>query len=151
MSEKLNDQHLNTWRRFITAHAKLIDSINREMLEADVIPLHWYDVLIELYEAPERRLRLSELARKVVLSKSGLTRLVDKLAEAGLLARQSSPEDGRGAYAVLTDAGLAAMRKAWPLYANGIQTYFAQHMSLEEAEIMAALFERMLQHDSKPS
>jgi DNA-binding MarR family transcriptional regulator len=148
MSEKLNNEYLNVWRRFITAHAKLIDNINREMVDADVIPLHWYDVLIELYEAPERRLRLSELARKVVLSKSGLTRLVDKLADAGLLARQSSPEDGRGAYAVLTDAGLDAMRKAWPSYADGIQTYFAQHMSLEEAEMMAALFERMLQHDS---
>jgi DNA-binding MarR family transcriptional regulator len=148
MSEKLDDQHLNAWQRFITAHAKLIDSINREMLEADVIPLHWYDVLIELYEAPERRLRLSELARKVVLSKSGLTRLVDKLAEAGLLARQSSPEDGRGAYAVLTDAGLAAMRQAWPIYARGIQSYFAKYLSEEEARIMAALFERMVQHDS---
>jgi DNA-binding MarR family transcriptional regulator len=148
MSEKLNDQHLNAWRRFITAHAKLIDSINREMLEADVIPLHWYDVLIELYEAPERRLRLSELARKVVLSKSGLTRLVDKLADAGLLARQSSPEDGRGAYAVLTDAGLASMRQAWPVYARGIQSNFAQYLSVEEAEIMVVVFERMLQHDS---
>ena len=147
MSEKLDDQHLNAWRRFITAHAKLIDSINREMLEADVIPLHWYDVLIELYEASERRLRLSELARKVVLSKSGLTRLVNKLAEAGLLARQSSPEDGRGAYAVLTDAGLAAMRQAWPVYAQGIQSYFAQYLSVEEAESVAALFERMVQHD----
>lgn len=148
MSEKLHDKHLNAWRRFITAHAKLIDSINSEMLEADVIPLHWYDVLIELYEAPEHRLRLSDLARKVVLSKSGLTRLVDKLAEAGLLARQSSPEDGRGAYAVLTDAGLAAMRQAWPVYARGIQSCFSQYLSLEEAEIMAALFERMVQHDS---
>jgi DNA-binding MarR family transcriptional regulator len=147
MSEKLDTQHLNAWRAFITAHAKLIDWINHEMVEADVIPLHWYDVLIELYEAPEHRLRLSELARKVVLSKSGLTRLVDKVEAVGLLARQSSPEDGRGAYAVLTEAGIEAMRKAWPIYAGGIQAYFAQHLTIGEAKIITDVFERILKVD----
>ena len=144
MTIKIDNQHLAAWRTFITAHATLIDFINRQMLEADVIPLHWYDVLIEVYEAPERRLRLSELARKVVLSKSGLTRLVDKLVEAGLLERQSSPEDGRGAYAVLTDTGLEAMRKAWPVYAQGIQDYFARHLDAGEAEIITQALGRML-------
>lgn len=144
MTIKLDDKHLAAWRAFITAHATLIDFINRRMLEADVIPLHWYDVLIEVYEAPERRLRLSELARKVVLSKSGLTRLVDKLVEAGLLERQSSPEDGRGAYAVLTDTGLEVMRKAWPVYAQGIHDYFAQHLSADETHIMTQALGRML-------
>jgi DNA-binding MarR family transcriptional regulator len=149
MTTKLNNQHLAAWRAFITAHSTLIDLINREMQNADVIPLHWYDVLIEVYEAPEHRLRLSELARKVVLSKSGLTRLVDKLVEAGLLERQSTPEDGRGAYAVLTDAGLEAMRKAWPIYAQGIQQYFAEYLSIEEADILAKAFERMLKAPSE--
>jgi DNA-binding MarR family transcriptional regulator len=144
MTIKLDDKYLAAWRAFITAHATLIDSINRRMLDADVIPLHWYDVLIEVYEAPERRLRLSELARKVVLSKSGLTRLVDKLAEAGLLVRESSPEDGRGAYAVLTENGLEAMRKAWPVYAQGIHDYFAQHLDADEAQIMTQALGRML-------
>jgi len=144
MSEKLDDQHLSAWRAFITTHAKLIDTINREMVDAGVIPLHWYDVLIELYEAPERRLRLSDLARKVVLSKSGLTRLVDKLADAKLLERQSSPEDGRGAYAVLTEAGLDALRKAWPIYSSGIQMYFARHLSADDSQKMAGMFEQIL-------
>lgn len=149
MTTKLNDHHLAAWRAFITTHSTLIDRINRAMQDADVIPLHWYDVLIEVYEAPEHRLRLSELARKVVLSKSGLTRLVDKLVEAGLLERQSSPEDGRGAYAVLTDAGLDAMRKAWPIYAQGIQDYFATYLSIEEVDILAKAFERMLRAASE--
>jgi DNA-binding MarR family transcriptional regulator len=87
---------------------------------------------------------LTELARKVVLSKSGLTRLVDKLVEAGLLERQSSPEDGRGAYAVLTDSGFEAMRKAWPVYAQGIQDYFAQHLNADEVQMMTQALGRML-------
>lgn len=144
MSHRLTDQHLSAWRAFITAHARLIDVIDRELVEAGCIPLHWYDVLIELKEAPQRRLRMSELAHKVVLSKSGLTRLVDKLEEARLLQRQSASEDGRGAFAVLTDEGYAALRQAWPIYANGIQQHFAQYLNEEEANLMSAALTRMM-------
>jgi DNA-binding MarR family transcriptional regulator len=144
MSEKLADLHLAAWRNFITAHARLIDQIDKELAAADCVPLHWYDVLIELAEAPERRLRMSDLAHKVVLSRSGLTRLVDKLAAASLLMRESAASDGRGAYAVLTDDGLAALRKAWPIYARGIQTHFADHLSDDEARVMRDTLARML-------
>jgi DNA-binding MarR family transcriptional regulator len=109
------------------------------------VPLHWYDVLIELAEAPKRRLRMTDLARKVVLSKSGLTRLVDKLENAGLLKRESAVTDGRGAFAVLTDDGLTALRKAWPIYAHGIKMYFAQHLSDDEAGVYRDSLARMLQ------
>ena len=144
MSEKLDDLHLAAWRNFITAHARLIDLIDRELSAAGCVPLHWYDVLIELAEAPERRLRMSDLARKVVLSKSGLTRLVDKLEAAGLLMRETTPTDGRGAFAVLTDEGRAALRKAWPIYARGIQTHFARHLNDDEARIYEESLKRML-------
>ncbi len=144
MSEKLDDLHLAAWRSFITAHARLIDLIDKELVAAGCVPLHWYDVLIELVEAPEKRLRMSDLAQKVVLSRSGLTRLVDKLEVVGLLVRESTPEDGRGAFAVLTDEGMAALRKAWPVYAGGIKTHFAQYLSDEEARIFQASLRRML-------
>jgi DNA-binding MarR family transcriptional regulator len=144
MSEKLDELHLAAWRSFITAHARLVDLIDKELVAAGCVPLHWYDVLIELAEAPERRLRMADLARKVVLSRSGLTRLVDKLEAAGLLARESTPTDGRGAFAVLTEDGMAALRKAWPVYARGIKTHFAQHLSDEEARLYRESLERML-------
>ncbi len=144
MKEKLDDLHLTTWRNFITAQARLIDIIDRELAAADCVPLHWYDVLIELQEAPNKRLRMAELAKKVVLSKSGLTRLVDKLETARLIVREITAEDGRGAYAVLTEAGYKALRKAWPVYAQGIQRYFAHHLSDEEARIMNTAFMIML-------
>lgn len=144
MPELLDPTALNAWRGFITAHARLIETIDRELAAADCVPLNWYDVLVELVEAPENRLRMSDLARKVVLSKSGLTRLVDKLEKEGLLNRVSSPEDGRGAYAVLTESGRAALRKAWSIYARGIQTYFAAQLGAGDAEQLTALFARIL-------
>jgi len=143
-STPLRDLHLTAWRHFITVHAVTIEAINRELVAADCVPLHWYDVLIELFEAPERRLRMHELAQKVVLSRSGLTRLVDRLENAKLLARQPDPTDRRGSYAVLTRAGVRALRAAWPVYAAAIETYFAQHLSDAEAETMTAAFNRIL-------
>ncbi len=88
---------------------------------------------------------MSELARKVVLSRSGLTRLVDKLEVAGLLTRESTPADGRGAFAALTDEGMAALRQAWPVYARSILKHFAQHLSDEEARIYQESLGRILE------
>src|SRR5512142_2521583 len=99
MSE-LSDIQLAAWRRFLTLHRRIVDAIDRDLQRSDRLPLLSYDVLIELYEAPGRRLRMAELARRVVLSRSGLTRLVDRLEADGLLARDRVDQDRRGAYAV---------------------------------------------------
>lgn len=144
MAKELADPHLAAWRHFVMAHARLIGQIERDLALAERIPLNWYDVLIELYEAPKQRLRLSELAQKVVLTKSGLTRLVDRLEEAGLLRREPTPDDRRGAYAALTDKGKEALRKAWPVYARGIAQHFARYLSAAEAEVVREAFGRML-------
>ena len=144
MTEKLDELHLSAWRAFITAHALLIDAIDRELAQAGRVSLQWYDVLIELYEAPDRRLRMSELARKVVLTKSTVSRLVDRLEKEGLLERQNAPTDGRGAYAVLTEKGVQALREAWSVYASGIRTYFAQHLTADEASALSAVMQKMI-------
>lgn len=138
-----DQQRLAAYRAFITAHAEIITRVERDLSAAKVIPVTWYDVLIELYEAPDRRLRLSSLARAVVLSRSTLTRTIDRLAAAGLLRREPDPSDGRGAFAVLTDEGLQAMREAWPIYAQSIVEYFAGHLSDEDARLMTAVCERI--------
>jgi DNA-binding MarR family transcriptional regulator len=144
MSEKVDELRLNAWRAFIRTHALLIEQMDSELAEAGQIPLNWYDVLVELAAVPDHRLRMNELARKVVLSRSGLTRLVDRLEEAGLLSRESDRADRRGAYAVLTEPGLAALRQAWPVYAAGIVRHFTSHLSDEEARILTAVLTRML-------
>src|SRR5713101_577865 len=143
MDTELKKSRLIAWRSFLTAHAALINQIERELLEAGVVPLSWYDVLFALYEAPEQRLRMNELASAIVLSRSGLTRLVDRLETEGLLARERSVSDRRGAFAVLTEKGVAAMRKAWPVYAKGIDEHFARYLSDDEACTITEVFKRL--------
>ena len=138
------------WRAFLKAHAVVLDKIDRELAEAKQIPLSSYDVLIELYEAPERRLRMHELASRVVLSRSGLTRLVDRLEAEGLLVRERSGSDRRGAYAVITEEGIAALRRSWPVYARGIQQHFARWLSDEEARVLETALGRVLEARTAP-
>ena len=137
MAIEPDETRLAAWRAFLVAHATTVGAIERELAAEGVVPLTWYDVLVALWEAPDHRLRLNELAREVVLSRSGLTRLVDRLEAAGLLRRETSPDDRRGAYAVLTEEGRAAQLRAWPVYARGIATHFADHLLQEEATILA--------------
>ncbi len=144
MKIELDKNKLLAWRSFITAHAELIGRIESKLDKAKVLPLGWYDVLLALVEAPERRLRMSDLAHAVVLSRSGLTRLVDKLETAGYLYRQPSPTDRRGAFAVLTAQGFEALRETWPIYSEGIEENFAQFISHEEALLLTKLFNRFI-------
>ena len=146
--EQLSEQHLAAWRTFLKAHATLIDRIDHDLVAAQRPPLSSYDVLIELYEAPEHRLRMHELAERVVLSRSGLTRLVDRLEAEGLLIRDRSGTDRRGAYAVITEQGIVALRQTWPIYARGITEYFAQWLTSEEAQFLESVFGRILQATS---
>jgi DNA-binding MarR family transcriptional regulator len=131
------------WRALITAHAAAVEGIERGLLEAGLPPLSWYDVLLELSAAPGCRLRMHELASAVVLSRSGLTRLVDRLEKAGLLRREPDPQDGRGSFAVLTDEGVKTREKMWPVYARGIAEYFGAHVSDEEAEVLGRVLGRV--------
>jgi DNA-binding MarR family transcriptional regulator len=140
---ELTEQHLAAWRGLLNAHATAVGAIERDLDAAGYIPLTWYDVLVALSEAPGQRLRLHELADSVVLSRSGLTRLVDRLEAAGLLCREACPTDRRGAFAVLTDEGRATLLRTWPAYARGIADYFARYLSTEEADAVAAALERV--------
>jgi DNA-binding MarR family transcriptional regulator len=149
--QPLPEQHLAAWRAFLRAHTTLVNRIDDDLRAADRLPLSFYDVLIELHEAPEQRLRLHELAERVVLSRSGLTRLVDRLEREGYLTRDSCKTDRRGAYAVLTEQGRAALRRAWPVYAQGIARYFAQWLTPDEALTLWAAFARMLHGAVRPN
>jgi DNA-binding MarR family transcriptional regulator len=135
---------LRAWRAFLRAHAAAVGQIERDLSAAEpVLPLTWYDVLVALVGAPDRRLRLRELANEVMLSRSGLTRLVDRLEAAGLLRREPDPADRRGAFAVLTEGGYEALRRTWPSYARGIQEHFARHLSHDEATLLARALDRV--------
>ncbi len=132
------------WRTFLTAHAAAIDRIEDDLAEAEVLPLSWYDVLLALYEAPERKLRMHELARTILVTRGGLTRLVARIEKVGLLRREPDPADGRGLHAVLTEEGLEALRRTWPTYARGITEHFGKHLTDEEVEVLDRALRRVL-------
>jgi DNA-binding MarR family transcriptional regulator len=132
-----------TWSVLFEAQQRTLHRIDAELEAAGVGSLGDYDVLYCLYLSPERRRRLSDLAEAALLSRSGLTRLVDRLEARGWLQRQSCPNDRRGQYAVLTDAGLEEMRRIWAIYSQGIATHFATHMSPEELETVRTVFTRI--------
>jgi DNA-binding MarR family transcriptional regulator len=142
--------HVAAWRALLTVHADLTERIDAALRAAGVIPLRWYDALLCLYEAPGRRLRLAELARAALLSRSGLTRLVDRLEAAGLLAREPCEDDARGAYAVLTPAGLQALRRCWRVYGPQIEALVGRRLSLAEARTLAALLGRLSERVAGP-
>jgi DNA-binding MarR family transcriptional regulator len=132
------------WPLFLTAHAVLVERVEARLAEAGLPPLAWYDVLWALERAAGGRLRLSDLAGRVVLSRSNVTRLIDRLEQAGLVERERSEEDGRGAYAVLTRAGKAQRARMWPVYKAAISTLFESHLQPTEARTMNAVLRRIL-------
>lgn len=139
----VSDARLRAWRSLLNAHAAAIRRINRRLADHGGLALESYDVLLELFNAPDRRLRLKELGERVVLTRSGMSRLVSRLEKDGLVERESAAQDGRGVYARLTDEGEAAFRKTWPLYAEGIHEVFASRMTDAEAETVAEVLERI--------
>jgi DNA-binding MarR family transcriptional regulator len=143
-NSNLDNLRSSLWRLFLTAQVKLRDRIESKLDQAGLPSLEWYDVLYTLKEAPEQRLRLSELAEKVLLTRSNLTRLVDRLENAGLLQRVSCPSDRRGTFAVLTESGFAMQEQMWSIYAEGIVEYFASQINDEEVEVLQQVLQRML-------
>ena len=127
-----SDLKAHAWAVLLTAHATLIGRIEAALAAAGLPALDWYDVLWELEKA-EGPLRMHELARRVVLSRSNLSRLADRLEGAGLIAREDSAEDGRGYDLVLTRAGRAMRRKMWPVYEAEIERVFSRHVTADEA------------------
>ena len=142
--KKLDELQNSTWRLFLTTYVRLLDRMEVNLKEADLPPLEWYDVLWTLKAAPEQQLRLSELADKVLLSRSHLTRLVDRLEKAKLIRRETCQDDRRGAFAVLTETGQSMQQKMWKVYAQSIAQYFGQHLSDQDMAMLRQAFSKML-------
>jgi len=131
------------WADFLSFHAVVTDVLERELVAATGMPLAWYDVLVQL-DAAGGRLRMQELAAAVVLSKSGLTRLVDRLEEAAYAQRSSCPSDRRGTFAELTPAGREALARARPVHLHGVTVHFAAHLDQVELATMGSALRTLL-------
>lgn len=144
MGKTLESSKGAAWALFLTAHAVLVEKIEERFSAAGMPPFGWYDVLWGLERAGDQRLRMHELAEKTVITRSNLTRLVDRLEAAGLVRRERAEEDRRGAFAVLTAEGRAMRKKMWPVYAAAIKEFFEDHVGEQEAAQIGDAFRRIL-------
>src|SRR5919112_498871 len=139
---RLDDDVLDAWRALLNAHAHVTRRANRELADAGLPDLSWYDLLWALYRAPGRRLRVNELAREVVLSPTGMSRFVDRVEAAGYVRREPDPADRRELQVSLTDEGVELLRRMWPVYKQGIERHFTAFLG-SSARRVRLILERM--------
>jgi DNA-binding MarR family transcriptional regulator len=135
----------SAWPALLTARALVVEAIEKRLADAGLPELAWYDVLWALEQAPGGRLRMHELAAQTVITRSNMTRLVDRLETAGLVSRQRDPEDRRGAFALLTPAGKQMRARMWKVYGPAIAELFDDHLSEAEATALRACLLRIIE------
>jgi DNA-binding MarR family transcriptional regulator len=140
----LSPAELGAWRGLLRVHTALVKELDAELSAAHDLPLSSYEVLITLDSAPGKKRRMAELADSVLLSRSGMTRLVDRLVKHGLIERDPCTDDGRGCYAVLTPKGSEVLETARPTHLAGVRERFLRHFAPQELELLAELWERVL-------
>ena len=138
------DAGVAAWASLLQVHAALVPALDREVQLAAGLPLAWYDVLLELNAAPDRRLRMTDLGERVVLSRTRVSRIVDELVDQGLVGREDNPDDRRSAYALITAEGRRRLRAAAPIYLEGIGRHFTRHMTKSEAVGLKGALEKVL-------
>jgi DNA-binding MarR family transcriptional regulator len=136
-----NAAELRAWTAFLNAQASLLRRLEAELIESQDMTLAEFDVLIQLGMAPDRRLRMTELSDRVRLSHSGVTRLVDRLTQAGLVERTRCDSDRRGTFATLTPAGRARLRRARPVHLRGVREHFGKRLTATQLSAVAEALE----------
>jgi DNA-binding MarR family transcriptional regulator len=149
MEMGLDEKRMAVWQAFLQTYTTVIPALECEMQAAEGLPLTWYNVLTHLNRDPSGGVRLQDLAEAVVLSQSGLTRLLDRMFRAGLIERKPCPHDRRGAYAVLTPKGKAALDQATPTHILGIEQHFMQHLDDEDVQALNRLLLKILEAEKK--
>ncbi|GAA4112618.1 MarR family winged helix-turn-helix transcriptional regulator [Streptomyces hundungensis] len=131
------DYQFEAWRALLLAHNSAVRAIESDVQRDGRVPLTWYDVLLELKAAGERGLRMQEVASRVVLSRTRVSRLVDEMVRAGLVTKSADPQDKRVSWAAITEEGARALRATAPVYLRSIRRHFSTHLSDEDAMVIA--------------
>jgi DNA-binding MarR family transcriptional regulator len=142
----LSLEEQQAWRAFLSASRLLFDRLDRELQRDAGIPHAYYEILVRLSEAPDRTLRMSDLASASLSSRSRLSHAVARLEEAGWVRRESCDTDRRGAWAVLTDEGFAALAAAAPGHVEGVRTHLFDQLSADEARELRRISEALVKH-----
>lgn len=143
MSDLLTPQELQFWLTFLHASHAVKQQLAEDMYRVNGISIGWYDVLINLYRGEDGGLRMQDLAERVFMSNSGLTRLLDRMIEEGLVIRDTCAEDRRVFLAVLTEKGRALLEELLPQHQARIRSYLLQHLTAEEMEVMGNALQRV--------
>ena len=141
--QRITDEEMAGWRAFLRAHARVMERLERELDDERGMPLTWYDVLVQLSETSDGRLRMNDLARAVLLSRAGLTRLVDRMVGAGMVKREACEQDRRGTFVVMTPQGKAAISNAAPVHLRGVQEHFTSVLSGAEVRTLESALGRV--------
>jgi DNA-binding MarR family transcriptional regulator len=137
MTTQIGDDHLAAWRAVLNAHARLTSEVEAALADAGLPQLAWYDVLWALQRSPGKALRMGELNDSVTISRSGLTRLVDRIEAEGLLERRQSPTDRRAVEAAITPEGSKLLRRMWPVYEKVLRAQFESKLTQTEAKALS--------------
>ena len=142
-SRPLTRRELGAWRGMLEVNAEVTRALDAEMRAEHGLSVSAYEVLLFLGDAPGRRLRMAEIAARVLLSRSGCTRLVDRLAKLGYVNRSAAEVDGRGLYAELTDAGAKKLAAARSTHLEGVRRHFLDRLDPLDQAALAEIWERM--------
>jgi DNA-binding MarR family transcriptional regulator len=139
----LDEEELAAWRGMLRAHAELVRELDAELAREHDMPLSSYEVLLFLNDSSEGRMRMSELADSVLLSRSGLTRLVDRLERQGLLRRERCESDARGFFAEITPEGRRAFAVARKTHLDGVRRLFLSRFSRDELRTLGGMWQKL--------
>jgi DNA-binding MarR family transcriptional regulator len=139
----LDSEQLHAWRAFLLAYARVVQFLNDDMQARSDMPLTWYDVLVHLSEAPEQTLCMTDLAESVFISRSGLTRLVDRMEVGGLVKRSPAPDDRRRMMASLTDEGFRRLADAAPGHVEALRRVMIDLLDEIDVRTLAAVMDKI--------
>ena len=142
----LDAEEQKAWRAWLYSAQLLMDRLDRDLTHETGISHAYYEILVALSETPGRKLRMSELADRLLSSRSRLSHAVSRLEERGWVGRELCPDDGRGQLAVLTDNGFAALEAAAPIHVESVRTHLFDQLSAEQVAAMRDLGETLLRH-----
>jgi DNA-binding MarR family transcriptional regulator len=142
--QTVHQDRMAAWVTLLQAHAAVVAALGEKLEKERGLPLSWHEVLVHLAAAPEGKLRMQDLARSVLLSKSGVTRLVDRMEEAGLVERAACASDRRVIYTAITDRGRSDLNGALPVFVEGFDEHFARFLSDGDAKALRSSLRKVL-------
>lgn len=140
---------VSAWAALLRTHAAVLPKLERALASTG-LPLSWYDVLLVVNASPDRQLRMTELGRQAVVSRERVSRVVSELEREGLMERRPNPDDKRSSFARITPEGRKRLRAAAPTYLSAVAGHYLDHLTPEEAAVIATALSRVVEREEGP-